>query len=405
MILMNAHSLFLGSRQITTYHEAISPCDKAHAKLAASDKKIRLTLRSATEEIKKSTQRLVAMSVNRYWKNHKELTFDVRFLWQGSKVYKTDIDPAHKPPQQVDLDDGIYLRTSFLENSNPAVASDRFFRFVENALEPLCEQKGWNLIYDKNTCVRIEIDGEKHIDLPLYAIPDEEFSTLEKAAMRTFGKDISMRQQNVHMMFDQERSLRIPRDRVMLAHREHGWIHSDPRALHDWFLERVEEFGPQLRRMCRYLKGWRDFEFSSGGGPESITLMVCVVQAYREINKETDESRDDIMLLEISKRLEVYFRSDIANPVMPDNKTLLNNWKDIERQQFINAAGRLLERLQCALEGTFDTGITVDKLVEIFGHRLPSRPDLVKQELEQKSVATISATAKPLALSKPTISG
>ncbi|MDD9911214.1 MAG: CBASS cGAMP synthase [Ahrensia sp.] len=397
MTTMNAHSLFLGSRQLPAFHQAIAACPIAHARLVAADKKIRAALRAAAKEVAGSEIRLVALATRHFVKDHGKPVFDVRFLWQGSKVYKTDIDPAEKPPQQSDLDDGVYLRTSFLENTDPAIASERFFQFVENALRPLCIAEGWKLITDKNTCVRIEIGDDLHLDLPLYAIPDDEFTTLEKAAMRTFGTDLSEQSGNVLVMLDRERSLRIDPDRVMLAHRKLGWIVSDPRALHDWFEEKAAEFGAQLKRICRYFKAWRDYTFLSGG-PESITLMVCAVIVFEEMRHQLDDDRDDKTFLFIAERLPKLFRSDIENPVLPDNGSVLNNWNDVERQSFIKAAEELHRNADQALNGTMHQNITIDRFIESLGDRFPQRPDLVKVEVETKSATSLSTPAIPAAL-------
>jgi len=395
MTLMNAHSLFLGSRQTAAYHEAISPCSKAHEELVVADKKIRTALRLAAEEISKSRHQRVAMASRQYIKDHNDLIFDLRFLWQGSKVYKTDIDPAFKPPQQIDLDVGIYLRTSFFGTTEPAVASGHFFTFIEKELARLCKREGWTLITTKNTCVRIEIDSEKHIDLPLYAIPDDEFLKVEMAAKRAFGEDLSLHGRNILSMLDGETSLRIRQDRVMLAHRKKGWIVSDPRALHDWFEERTTKFGPQLKRCCRYVKAWRDFVFPKGGGPESITLMVCVVKVFEEFSVSFQDNRDDLTFLEIARRLEDLFRSDIENPILPGTESKLNNWNDVERQLFINKAVDLYDKAGQALEGTHHTSITVERFVEALGDRFSQRPDLVKSDFETKSgVATPAIVAQ-----------
>lgn len=406
MTIMDASSLFLGSQTLPAYHKAISPCEKTRASLVAADKKIHQTLRAAAQGLGGVVQKRIALASQRFIKDDGgELKFELRFLWQGSQAYDTAVDPAHKPPQQSDLDDGIYVRTSFFGRDDPAIASDKLFKFVEAALEPLCRAEGWTLIKTKKTCIRIELDDEKHVDLPLYAIPDDEFSNLEKAALRTFGAQLAEHDQRLLWMMDNERSLRIPQDRVMLAHRALKWIPSDPRALHDWFLAKVEEFGPQLRRVCRYFKGWRDFVFSSGGGPESITLMACVVLAYEEPDAAFDDSRDDAAILQIAKKLPGYFRAVVANPVLQDASKPLNAWNDIERQQFVNAANELIDAISRALEKTYDAHITVDRLIEAFGERIPMRPDLVKIFGETKAAVTAPAVAAPLVLATPSTSG
>ncbi|MBX9453216.1 MAG: hypothetical protein KL801_15515 [Mesorhizobium sp.] len=394
MAAMNAHSLFLGSRQVPAYHQAIAPCPKAHARLVAADKKVRAALRAAAGEVERSATRLAALATRRFFKDHGTPAFDVRFLWQGSKVYKTDIDPAIKPPQQSDLDDGVYLRTSFFNRTDPAIACQRFFQFVQDALQPLCDAEGWTLIKDKNTCVRIVISGDLHLDLPLYAIPDEEFSSLQAAAMRTFGENIMQDGKNILLMMDQERSLRIDPERVMLAHRTAGWIASDPRALHDWFEAKAEQFGPQLKRICRYYKGWRDFVFENGG-PESITLMACVVIVFEDVSSELDETRDDKAFLAVASRLPDLFRGDIRNPVLPGQDAKLNGWSDAERSRYIAAAEALYNTATTALNGTRHPDITVNRFIEALGDRFPMRPDLVKLETPAETVSGASAIILP----------
>jgi hypothetical protein len=62
----------------------------------------------------------------------------------------------------------------------------------------------------------------------------------------------------------------------MLAHRDEGWKPSDPRKLEEWFRAAVRQHGEQLRRVCRYLKNWRDNRWE-GCRLSSIALMACTV--------------------------------------------------------------------------------------------------------------------------------
>ena len=103
-----------------------------------------------------------------------------RFFTQGSWAYKTLNAPAQHP-QQADVDDGAYLPLSFVaQASKPSVASVVFFAAAEEALKPLVKLRDWHLVTDKVTCVRIVIAPFAHIDIPLYAIPDNEFETLQR---------------------------------------------------------------------------------------------------------------------------------------------------------------------------------------------------------------------------------
>ena len=96
---------------------------------------------------------------------------------QGSFAYRTLNEPAHNPPQEIDLDDGVFVPVSFLNDSGrarPALISSGYFAAVEALPAPICVLNGWKLIDDKPSCVRVELDGSAHIDLALYAIPDAE---------------------------------------------------------------------------------------------------------------------------------------------------------------------------------------------------------------------------------------
>src|SRR5262249_25718987 len=107
-----------------------------------------------------------------------------RFRMQGSAAYHTLNEPAKKPPQQVDFDDGVYVPTNFIgaaSKNQPLLASQAYCRAVEAALEVLCDREEWELDRSKSSCVRVQIATDAHIDLPLYAIPDNEFESLQKS--------------------------------------------------------------------------------------------------------------------------------------------------------------------------------------------------------------------------------
>ena len=405
MSYMNANALFIGANTNPSFHQAIQLSDVIKSELRKADKEIRLAIRNAAELVMKSGQGMV-FATNQYRDQRQEpLNFEVRFLRQGGTVYKTDISPAFTPPQQSDLDDGIYVRTSFLSHDMPGLASEKFFKLVEDALRPLCDKKGW-ILKKKKTCVRVELDSRKHIDLPLYAIPDEEFVTLEKSIQDATGFSLNSASDQILNIFDRYQNLRIPTDRIMLAHREKGWIHSDPRALHDWFEEQFSRFGPQLRRQCRYLKGWRDFAFETGG-PSSVALMVCVANTYRLGKVTAENNRDDLAFLEIAKNLPMMFSEKITNPVLSDADAL-NVWNDVELQANLNAARQLSTTINGALSGHYHSGITVDRLREALGERVPDRPDLVKAFSKAPEImlgTTAAVVTSPLSATARTTSG
>jgi len=403
MALMNANTLIIGARDTVAYHQAIQLPDDVRALLFQANRDIRACLRAVSQRIFDSG-RSMSYASSEYRRTRQEpLRFELRFLRQGSLVYGTAIDPAQKPPQKSDLDDGVYARTEFLSNLDPGLASTRYFELVEAALEPLCRQRGWRLVTNKDTCIRIVIAENAYIDLPLYAVPDSEFVTFEKSIQDATGLRLALASTQLNSILDRFSDVRIPADRVMLAHRKKGWIPSDPRALHDWFEQESGRFGPQLKRASRYLKGWRDFLFEYHG-PSSIALMACAVRCYKEGGWVPQNDRDDLALLEIAKRLPGFFRGRIANPVLSDGEPL-NQWDDVERQRYITAANDLHDHLNSALEGTMNPEVTVRRLQQAFGDRVPFRPDLVRVVGQSPARAPAAvAVASPLPLRRPTTS-
>jgi hypothetical protein len=218
-----------------------------------------------------------------------------------------DLELSGTTPQQADVDDGCYLPMSFVsQTKRPSRATTVFFAAAEEALKPLVEEKRWKLVTDKPTCIRIVIAAYAHIDIPLYAIPDEEFVTLAKASMERYGYDSLTEAVN---MAERDAWTALPADKVLLAHRECNWMPSDPRPVKEWFLGEVEAKGEQFRRVVRYLKAFRDWRWSSGG-PASILLMAAAAPLF-----EKRDRRDDLALLDVVAALPARLRAGVNNPV------------------------------------------------------------------------------------------
>ncbi|MBN9888974.1 CBASS cGAMP synthase [Salipiger abyssi] len=404
MSTMNAHALFLGANTSASYHQAILLPDDTRRALLQADRKLRAAIRrAAAVAVQFGKQMALATDAYRASKQAPP-TLDVRFLLQGGLAYDTAVEPAFMPPQQCDRDTGVYVKTSFLARQEPGLAAKKFFELVETAINPLCDAEGWT-IKKKSTCVRVEISPFMHIDYPLYAIPDDAFETLEKSLRDATGETLVTAASQMLTMMDRHRTLRIPSDRIMLAHREEGWVQSDPRALHDWFEEQFSRYGPQVRRQSRYFKGWRDFAFEQGG-PSSVALMVCIANCYREGLVSADEARDDLAFHQVAGALSEFMRDPIQNPVL-DVPSALNDWDEIERARYRSAANQLHETVGTALNGHYLQDLTVQRLQKALGRRVPNRPDLVKAHSKVPEIAAPAAviSSAPLKTTARTTSG
>lgn len=267
-----------------------------------------------------------------------------KFFTQGSWGYGTINRPAHVPPQQVDMDDGCYLPMSFARGTTPQNAADMFFGIADRALDKLVKAQAWKR-YDssKEVCCRVVIDDESHIDVPLYAIRDEQFVLMRKSltedAIR-FSEAAALAEEDEYP-FDWSM---VTDEDVLLAQRDGVWKPSNPRKVTNWVNSAVEEAGPQLRRVWREMKGWRDHRFPKGGA-SSIALMVMVEDGFEEV-----KGRDDLAMQLAAKAMRERVLDDVPAPW--DARENLNILTAQERKQFATALKELEDEIAYCVQGT-----------------------------------------------------
>lgn len=317
-----------------------------------------------------------------------------RFYIQGSRAYKTLNSPCTTPPQQSDIDDGVYLPLSVMrEESSPKLAIALFFDAVIDVLGPMCAERGWQT-QAKDTCVRVTISPSAHIDLPLYVIPDTLFQLI-KANMESRG----------HAVFDSainsERDSwkTLPSDKILLADRKQGWRKSDPMAMKNWFKRECLEKGDQLIRVVRYLKAFRDKRWEDKG-PSSILLMAAACPLFEFFDK-----RDDRALLNVVKGIPDALRNGVASPIDPDASLTAPMAKEAlaDAVEFFEDFARHLEG---AINAT-DAHTANNWLHQMLGDRFPYAPHRMKSNPEgmPASMAAIAPLAGPAEPVKRTKAG
>jgi len=299
-----------------------------------------------------------------------------KFRMQGSWSYHTANDCQQNPPQQVDMDDGIFLPVGFLTRqgtTRPGVVAKAYFGLVEAALAPLCTKMRWKLDRSKSSCVRIVINERLHLDFALYAIEDKEFTRLTEARAMVLAK----RAQDASEDDLPDDIYTGIKSDIMLAHREEGWIASDPRGLDIWFQEAVDNFGQQVRRLTRDFKGMRDWKWKYGD-LSSICIMAALVQAIEELGS-LDADRDDIALSNTARRMATIFRNTVKNPVVNGGQVthLCNGWTREFRQEVCDTFERIADTLDDAMDNTYDRNDVLAKAARVFGNRMPDDPNLV----------------------------
>lgn len=343
--------------------------------------------RDFIEEAKEAVRQQLRDSLNTALQvlGHAGESVQPRFFTQGSWAYKTLNSPAH-PSQQADIDDGAYLPlSSMTATTKPSIASKVFFAAAEMALQPLVNRRGWTLITEKPTCIRIEISRFAHIDIPLYAIPDSEFQQLRKAAMEVRGY---MTLDEAVSKAERDAWTALPRDQVLLAHRVDDWVKSDPRPVKAWFLNEVERHGEQFRRSVRFLKGFRDWQWATGG-PSSILLMATAAPVF-----ESCERRDDLALLGILEQMPQVLRDGVLCPTDP-----AESLTDRLGKAGVEDTITKLEQLEEALRGAIYSSNPVQAcewLQRQFGMRFPNQPGRVKSITATVLATPAVAVATPL---------
>lgn len=307
-----------------------------------------------------------------------------RFFTQGSWAYKTLNAPA-QASQQADIDDGVYMPlSSMTATTKPSVASRVFFTAAEMALMPLVSERNWVLITDKPTCIRIEISKFAHIDIPLYAIPDTEFQLLRKAAIEARGY---LTLADAIRKAERDAWTALPSDQVLLAHRDHDWVKSDPRPVKAWFLSEVERHGEQFRRSVRYLKAARDWRWVSGG-PSSLLLMAAAAPVF-----DARDRRDDLAMLDVVQQMPTVLRDGVTCPTDP-NESLTDKLGKEGVEETVSWLEQMEENLRKAIHAN-DATQACDYLREKFGPRFPNAPDRVRASSATSTVLVTPAMVVP----------
>jgi hypothetical protein len=325
-------------------------------------------LRSCVRKIKSHLEPRIRLATKTILGMERSVT--PRFRTQGSWSYDTCVVPALMPPQEMDWDYGIYLPiTVWEENGPPHAMAKAYFDLVEQLLRELCDKEKWTLLSGKTTCIRIKVASWAHIDVPLYAAPEDEFKKITESVSLTARSHVldsaSMESADFAEAIETQQQW-DDLDSVVMATRKGEWRPSDPQVVANWFKDRVEEHGEQLRRVCRYLKAWRDHHWQQGG-PSSVSIMIAVAQTF-----EPRAGRDDRALEDAARHLSRTFLSAIHEPGIDNGKEDFNQLQDAERKVAAQRFSLLAAQMSQARQLTpHEKENVITQLRQQFGSRLP----------------------------------
>jgi len=327
--MLKLHKLFLNAGHALSFDEIIEPTETQWDTLVEAKNAIRDHLRAS---LRAASTELLGMDVK----------VGPRFRSQGSCVYRTLIQPAH-PKQEMDWDFGVYLPVEIMD-ARPKTAAKTYFDIVEAALDQLCKKRGWSLDRSKKSCVRVRIASWAHIDVPLYAVPASEFHTIQERALATAqlysGTRDSVRLSESVDFAEMPEPFWQMIEGVHLATRAGEWLKTDPEEVARWYNDRVEQHGPQLRRVCRYVKGWRDYYWPNCDGPSSVSLMILVARNFVPRLR-----RDDLALEDAARAIYEGIGQNLYEPGIDGGETDFNRLDATQRKVAKAQAKDLLDQL------------------------------------------------------------
>ncbi|MES2040092.1 MAG: CBASS cGAMP synthase [Pseudomonadota bacterium] len=374
--MLKLHKLF--GEQIThSFDHQLTPTVDQRKYLISCKNKIRDHLR---KEIEAATVLRLGMD--------RQVT--PRFRTQGSWSYGTCVQPAQHPPQEMDWDFGVYLPVTVWEDNGPPHAMAKlYFELVEQLLQSLCEQEKWSLVPGKDTCIRVKVASWSHIDVPLYAAPENQFVQIMEKAVALSSRGIAMDSADLSESFvagEMKAQLWEDMESIMLATRKGEWKESDPEAVTRWVNDRIAEYGDQLIRVWRYIKAWRDFHWKEGG-PSSVCLMIAIAQ-----NFQAQRGRDDLAVEMTAKHLSNALLSEICEIAIDDNSEDFNRLDQSGRQLASEKASELQSSIFRAR--TFHWNLksnAIDSLRQVLGPRIPDDQSLIEQDTSAESIRNAEA--------------
>jgi hypothetical protein len=293
---------------------------------------------------------------------------DLEFQSQGSFVMDTIITPVH---EDYDLDDGIYFIGKRPRNNRPS--PEAFHRMIVAAIGDKYDHV--EKVIDKTTCVRVIYESGFHIDLPIYYAGNKECPDL--------------------------------------AHKEEGWILSNPVEFIAWFeeiarsgfdkaflyeakmfdryerwLTDIRKKDVQIRRIVRYLKSWGDLRRETM--PCGLIMTILATNNYYEHDRDDIALKETLVLIEAA--LKKSFRCE--RPTTPVGEDLLASYKN--KDAFMNYLGQFVENAKQALLES-DSKKACKYWQRSLGDRFPCQyaPSVSAPHISTAGLVTGASTSRP----------
>lgn len=367
-----------------------------HAVFASKQRGFRYKIRptssdfEALNEAKKLVRSYLKTQIKEYLEKQ-DIHFVPKFRVQGSWAYGTCNAPA-RLGQEMDVDYGVYLPVRAFDGfdvDTQSAQAKAYFEAVESMLGELCEKNKWKLDTSKSSCIRLKIQDNAHMDIPLYAVPDSMFDAFKeknelKLAIESLAFDTTAESINKSWFIEdyelviefaeeslQEKNIQT----IHMARRDGVWQSSDCEIIRQWFADKLAEQpdnGKQLRDICRYLKAWRDWIFDKNGAPSSILLMIIACKYYKY-----KQGRDDLALLNILENLSESLNDNVYENIKEHEDEDFNRMSHNERSSARIHADDLYKNFANSLNNP-NKDLIFSSLTKQWGERISRDYDLVE---------------------------
>lgn len=269
-----------------------------------------------------------------------------KFHIQGSYKMGTMIQTL--PDIEYDIDDGVYLQNFKNLSKDDWDSVDEVHSTIYEILKNHTDD-----VEDKNPCVRVTYAKNYHIDLPIYIMNN---------------------------------------DIAFLAHLENGWMESDPKALREWFINKIRDNGEDLRSVVKLTKAWKDYLNYDKEVIDFCGLAITILLSQNYIDNGLLIDSFILSLKEVLLELETNF--ECVKPVAP-NDDLFGNHSKKQKASIISEIGKLKDKL---IEATnsINEKEACDVLKGVFGERFPSgRENITNQKfVKTKAPEIINSDAR-----------
>jgi hypothetical protein len=300
------------------------------------------SLETSREDLKKK--------IKKWFSDEQPGELQPKFAGQGSFEMGTMVTPiAVEEPDgtklfKYDLDYGIYFIEKDDEDNRKSIETWR--DWVAEAVDGHTKTPPER----HKACIRVIFADGHHVDLPIY-----------------YKKD----------------------DLIELAHRDDGWLESDPKAFYEWFNDGKSK---QLERIVRYLKAWKNYrqnEDDSRMIPSGMCLSILAKNNLRSASNDDDAFRQTVEAIRDTLNATDGFKC--LRPTTPKDEDLFENFTQSERDSFINELDSLVDACVKAKDEN-NQRTASDFLREHFGSRFPQADDVDEDVKSQSLAAAIGSS-------------